>query len=133
MTLTKHTIGITTEKVVESRDFYVKHFGFKVVFDNGWYTHLRNESNGMEIAFLQPNHPTQDAVFQAAYNGSGLWLALEVDDVDSEYERLRSELPIEVHIKNEPWGERHFAVLDPNGIGVNVMKMMNVAEPAMAG
>lgn len=32
---------ITTTKVDESRDFYVKHFGAKVTFDCGWYVNLR--------------------------------------------------------------------------------------------
>jgi hypothetical protein len=28
---------IATDKVGQSRDFYVKHFGAKVTFDCGWY------------------------------------------------------------------------------------------------
>lgn len=31
---------ITTDKVAESRDFYIKHFGAKVTFDCGWYLNL---------------------------------------------------------------------------------------------
>ena len=31
---------ITTTKVEESRDFYVKHFGAKITFDCGWYVNL---------------------------------------------------------------------------------------------
>ena len=32
---------ITTEKVEESRDFYVKHFGARVTFDCGWYVNMQ--------------------------------------------------------------------------------------------
>ena len=25
-------------------------------------------------------------------------------------------------IRNEPWGDRHFAIQDPNGIGIDIVK-----------
>jgi uncharacterized glyoxalase superfamily protein PhnB len=31
-------------------------------------------------------------------------------------------ISIEVPIRDEPWGDRHFAVLDPNGIPVDVVQ-----------
>ena len=126
MKLTNHIIGINTDQGAAARDFYVKHFGFQVVHDNGVYIQLRHADTGAEIAFMQPAHESQPAAFQPAYKG-GAWLALEVDDVDAEYDRLKSALPIEVDIRNEPWGERHFAVIDPAGVVVNVMKMMECA------
>ena len=28
---------------------------------------------------------------------------------------------IEIEIRDEPWGDRHFAILDPNGIGIDIV------------
>lgn len=132
MKLTHHTIGITTPRITESRDFYTEHFGFQVVFQSEWYIHLRHSSGQLEIGLLQPDHPSQPPVFQSAYRGGGMWLSLEVEDVDAEYARLRERLPVSVEIRDEPWGERHFAVLDPSGVTVNVMKMVGTPQ-AVAG
>jgi uncharacterized glyoxalase superfamily protein PhnB len=31
-----------------------------------------------------------------------------------------------VPLRDEPWGDRHFAVVDPNGIGVDVLQQRGV-------
>jgi catechol 2,3-dioxygenase-like lactoylglutathione lyase family enzyme len=36
--------------------------------------------------------------------------------------RKASGIPIEFGPLDEPWGDRHFAVLDPNGIPVDVVR-----------
>jgi uncharacterized glyoxalase superfamily protein PhnB len=28
---------------------------------------------------------------------------------------------IKIDIRNEPWGDRHFATQDPNGIGIDIV------------
>ena len=132
MKLNSHTTGINTTKGAESRDFYVRHFGFKVHFDMDGYIHLRHPSSGMEIAFLNPRVESLPPIFQGEFGGAGLWLSLEVDDVDAEYKRLRDALPVELEPRDEPWGERHFVVVDPNGIGVNIMKMVATPKEAAA-
>ena len=30
--------------------------------------------------------------------------------------------PIEIEMRNEVWGDRHFAIMDPNGIGIDIVK-----------
>jgi len=48
---------------------------------------------------------------------------MEVEDVDGEYQRVKAlNLPIALELRDEPWGDRHFAVTDPNGIAVDVVK-----------
>lgn len=34
----------TTERLAQCRDFYVRHLGFKVVFETDWYVHLLSEA-----------------------------------------------------------------------------------------
>jgi Uncharacterized protein conserved in bacteria len=52
-----------------------------------------------------------------------VWIAVEVEDADAEYKRMQAlGVPIEVDLRDEPWGDRHFVVVDPNGIGVDVVQ-----------
>lgn len=48
---------ITTDKVAESRDFYVKHFGAKVTFDCGWYVNLQFGKQSSQLQFMAPQQP----------------------------------------------------------------------------
>ena len=101
---------ITTTKVEESREFYVKHFGANVTFDCGWYVNLEFEG-GASVQFMAPQND------QPACNPTGLMYNFSVSDVDAEYQSLTASglvaiMPIEDH----PWGDRGFAVQDPNGI-----------------
>ena len=49
-------------------------------------------------------------------------LTIQVDDVDEAYKRARcrgAEIPLE--LRDEDYGQRHFLVIDPNGLVLNVM------------
>ena len=46
-------------------------------------------------------------------------MTIEVQDVDAEHERLlQLGLPIVGSLRNEAWGDRHFSIVDPNGIDI---------------
>lgn len=75
---------------------------------------------------MQPELATQAPIFRPAFAGRGVWITLEVADADAEYRRLRAlDAPIELELRDEPWGDRHFVVRDPNGIGVDVVQRMS--------
>lgn len=111
--------------------FYRDLLGFDVVYQNGWYAHLRSPAGAQaEIGFVIAHHPMQPAVFQEPFTGGGLFYSLEVEDVDGEYRRLRDAgVAIELEPRDEPWGERHFAVRDPNGVYLNISH----TDPAARG
>jgi uncharacterized glyoxalase superfamily protein PhnB len=72
---------------------------------------------------LLPHHPTQHPFFQLPFNGKGMYLTIEVDDVDTLYHKLKSQgIDIKVELRDEPWGDRHFAIEDPNGIGIDIVR-----------
>jgi len=76
-----------------------------------------------ELGFLMPNHPTQQPLFHPPSAGKGMFLTIEVEDVDAWYKKLQQKgVPIAIQLRDEPWGDRHFAIIDPNGIGVDVVK-----------
>jgi uncharacterized glyoxalase superfamily protein PhnB len=103
---------ITTDKVEESKAFYMKHFNARVVFDCGWYVDLEFGKPTSLLQFMAPQQPGQPTI-----NSAGLTYNFAVDDVDQEYSKLMDAgltpvMPLDDH----PWGDRGFAIQDPNGI-----------------
>jgi uncharacterized glyoxalase superfamily protein PhnB len=113
--------GIVTDKLRESIEFYTKNLDFSVMFENEWFVLL--EKAGREIAFMLPDLEFQNQIFRGAYGGNGLWLTVEVEDVAAEYERVKNlGVPIAVELRQEEWGETHFSIVDPNGVGIDFVK-----------
>ena len=52
-----------------------------------------------------------------------MYLTIEVDDVDKIYNDIKKKkADIKIDIRDEPWGDRHFAIQDPNGVGIDIVK-----------
>ncbi|MBL3527450.1 MAG: VOC family protein [gamma proteobacterium endosymbiont of Lamellibrachia anaximandri] len=105
---------ICVDDPTAGRDFYVQYFNAKVVFDAGWYINVGIGKG--ELCFMKPQRPDQPL-----FSGEGLMYNLEVEDVDSEHQRLTglglaAVMPLEDH----PWGDRGFSVVDPNGIALYI-------------
>ncbi|GAB3328400.1 VOC family protein [Larkinella ripae] len=118
----KLNAGIVTDKLAETKSFYQTVLNFGITFENAHYVVLHTPNQQAELSFLLPDHPSQQPIFQKPFAGAGVYLTIEVDDVDAEYERIKAlNVPFEIEIRDEPWGDRHFAIVDPNGIGVDVV------------
>jgi catechol 2,3-dioxygenase-like lactoylglutathione lyase family enzyme len=119
---------IITDKRAECRDFYVHWFGFDVVFEASWFVYLaaRGE-HAFGIAFMTPDHPSQPPG-PDTFNGKGVFTTVQVADARAEFERLRGAgLPIAYGLRDEPWGQRRFAVYDPAGTWIDIVEPI---EPA---
>jgi len=118
----KLNAGIITKKLKETKAFYTQLLGFGVTFENEFYLLLHTPNKQAEISFLLPDHPTQQPLFQPIFGGKGIYLTIEVDDVDQIYQQLKAKgASIKIAIRDEPWGDRHFAIEDPNGIGIDIV------------
>ncbi|MBB3036743.1 VOC family protein [Hoyosella altamirensis] len=121
---------ICTKKLDESRAFYVQHFGFEVAFEAEWYVSLRREgAHGQkyELALLDATHPTLPDRFRNPVQG--LLLNFEVDDVDAEYQRLSGAgIDVELTLRSEDFGQRHFIVSDPSGVLIDVITEIPPSE-----
>jgi len=118
----KMNAGIITAKLAETKAFYLDVLGFELSFENDFYLLLRSPS-GQEISFLQPNHPSQQPLFKPAFTGQGVYLTIEMEDVDSFYASVKAKgVAIAFELRDEPWGDRHFAIVDPNGIGIDLVR-----------
>lgn len=119
----KLNAGIITEKLAESKAFYADVLGFGITFENDFYVLMHTPDHGAEFSFLLPNHPSQQPLFQPAFGGQGVYLTIEVEDVDALYESVRRKnVPIAIEMRDEPWGDRHFAIVDPNGVGIDLVR-----------
>ena len=118
----KLNAGIITEKLAESKAFYTQVLQFGVTFENDFYLLLHTPNQEAEISFLLPNHPSQQPLFQKPFTQQGVYLTIEVENVDDYYHKLKEQdVPIAIDLREEPWGDRHFAIIDPNGIGIDIV------------
>lgn len=118
----KLNAGIITENFQETKAFYTEILGFGITFENDFYVLMHTPDESAEISFLKPNHPSQQPIFQQAFEGRGVYLTIEVENVDEVYKQLKNKnVEFEVEIRDEDWGDRHFVIMDPNGIGIDIV------------
>ena len=118
----KLNAGIITSKLSETKEFYTKTLNFGVTFENEFYLLLHTPNKEAEISFLLPNHPSQQPLFHKPFQNQGVYLTLEVDDVDSIYQEMKRQgVEIKIDMRDETWGDRHFAIQDPNGLGIDIV------------
>ncbi|MBC7869998.1 MAG: VOC family protein [Chitinophagaceae bacterium] len=124
---------IGTTRLAETRDFYVRHFGFEVTFDSDWYVSLKQGESKYELALIDSNHSTVPAAYRKALSGL-LILNFEVEDVDAEYARLiqGEGLSLQLDLRSEEFGQRHFITTDPNGVLIDVITVIPPSEAFIA-
>ena len=118
----KLNAGIITNKLEETKQFYTNVLDFGVSFENHFYLLLHTPNHSAELSFLMPNHPSQQELFHKPFTGHGTFLTIEVDDVDALFAEIKGKnIDIAVELRDEPWGDRHFSIVDPNGIGIDIV------------
>lgn len=123
ITSMKMNAGIVTPHLSETKKFYTEILGFGISFENDFYLLMHAPGKTAELSFLLPNHESQQPLFHKAFAGSGMYLTIEVNDVDALYEQIKKKgVPIKIILRDEPWGDRHFAIVDPNGIAIDLVK-----------
>lgn len=116
---------ICTDNIAESKAFYLGNFPFEVMFDSDWYVSFRCKGERpFELALLDYRHETIPEGFRRAFSG-GLLINFEVKDVDGVYHNFRDAgLPIHLALRSEDFGQRHFVTSDPNGVLIDVIKVI---------
>jgi catechol 2,3-dioxygenase-like lactoylglutathione lyase family enzyme len=112
----------TVADVEAARAFYVEHFGLSVVFEADWYVQLHGATPAVQLAFIRPGHETVPAGFREAH-AHGVLVSIEVADARALAQRFVDRgVPLVVPLKDEPFGQRHFMVVDPSGLLVDVIE-----------
>jgi uncharacterized glyoxalase superfamily protein PhnB len=121
MKVTGTGISLNVRDVHTSSRFLREHFGFSEVMAADGFASLVREDVGASVIFLACGLPTLP-LDQRDDHARGLILAFEVEDLEGELARLRSEgVPITMPLTSEEWGERAFQVRDPNGVIVQLV------------
>ncbi len=123
MKSTQYYPVLMTDRVGPTACFYEQHFRFARVFSSDWYIHLQStEDPSVNLAILDGDNPTVPACAQGG-RATGLLLNFEVEDVDAEYARAQTHgLDVQLALRDEDFGQRHFIVRDPNGVLIDVIQ-----------
>ena len=116
---------ITVKNLKASRDFYLTHFGMSLVFEASWVVMLSSRTDGaISIGLMTADHPSNPPGPET-FDGHGMIMTLQVEDVSGVWARLRqSGVPMIHPLTDEPWGQRRFITRDPSGILVDVVEQI---------
>ncbi|MEV6279090.1 VOC family protein [Nocardia sp. NPDC051832] len=118
---------IPSKDIAASRDFYVGLLGLTVAWESDWYVLLHGDGPDIQLAIVEHGHDSIPANHHHA--ASGVLITFEVDDATALWGRAQ-ELKLEVaqELRDEEVGQRHFMVLDPNGLLVDVVETLFVPD-----
>jgi len=122
MHVTRLLPNICTDRMEETRDFYVSLLGFVVgTVHPGWYIQLVSPTDSrIQIGIVRRDAEFTPEAFQRS--AQGVIISVQVDDVDAVHAAaMQRGLQIAQALRTEDFGMRHFMVADPNGLLVNVL------------
>lgn len=128
MSFTRILTNICSDRLGESRDFYVALLGFEVNYDSDWYVQLRCPTNHeLEFGIIARTSELVPASFQNA--PTGMYVTFVVPDVDAVYFKAKAlGLVIAQEPKNEFYGQRRFLTVDPNGCLIDICSPWSESE-----
>lgn len=116
---------IVTDAVRDCRDFWARHLGFSVIFENDWFVYM--QAAGASIAFMAPSHPSSPPGPEPFT--AGISMELEVEDAVAALAELRATgREPDYPLTDEVYGQRRFSVKDPSGLWVSVVQQMAPPE-----
>ncbi len=120
---------IMTDKLAETRDFYIRWFGFTPQFEADWCVYMRSKGEpGFALMFMLPDHPSRPPG-REVHPGQGLILTMQVEDAEAAFKEMQAKgLPIQHGLADEPWGQRRFLTRDPAGVWIDVVEQTTPAE-----
>ncbi|MBE9079078.1 VOC family protein [Romeria aff. gracilis LEGE 07310] len=117
MIITTSAISLNVDDVTASATFVKRHLGFSEDMSADGFVSLSRQDAGFNLIFLKSGLETFKPIHMRGHRADGLLVVFVVDDIDTEYTRLQTEgVKIVTPIETEPWGERFFQMIDPNGI-----------------
>ena len=121
-------VVVNPSRVADCRDFYVRVFGFEVIFQASWFVYLGAGADGsLGIAFMASDHPSRPPGPET-FGGQGMFFTIQVADAEEAFVRLQAEgAQIAYPLRDEVWGQRRFGLHDPAGTWVDVVQQI---EPA---
>ncbi|MFD6357732.1 VOC family protein [Nocardia tengchongensis] len=123
MNITASAISLNVPDPATSARFLIDHFGFTEKMSADGFVNLTRPDAGFDVIYLRTGLGSFKPDRIAGSAGQGLLVVFVVDDIDAEYARVQGEgVPIVTPVETEPWGERYFQALDPNGIVIQLVQ-----------
>ena len=115
---------VCCDSLLASKKFYMSLFDFIPAFEIDWYIQFQSPTDkNLQLAFVKRDHPSVPQSFQQS--PQGVIISLETDHVDPLYHKACDlKYKIELSLRDEVWGQRHFMTKDPNGLLVDVIQMI---------
>ena len=113
-----------TKDLAACQAFYTRWLGFQVAFASSFFILLISEGeNPYSLGFMSEVHPSSPPSNPAMNAQAGVFMTLQVADAQADYDRLKAAgLDMHYDLKDEPWGQRRFGLIDPNGMYVDVVE-----------
>ncbi|WP_067568596.1 VOC family protein [Nocardia acidivorans] len=123
MKITASALSLNVPDPVASARFLIDHFGFTEDMSADGFVSLTRPDAGINVIYLRTGLASFKPANISGSAGQGVLVVFTVEDIDTEYARIQAEgVPIVTPIETEPWGERYFQTLDPNGIVIQLVK-----------
>ncbi len=119
-----------TKDLQATKKFYTEWLNFETYFEASFFILLvASGPKQFSLGFIDEVHPSTPPTMPAMDAKSGVFLTLQVEDAQAEYERLKNAgLEIYYHLKDEAWGQRRFGIIDPNGMYIDLVEQINPEE-----
>jgi catechol 2,3-dioxygenase-like lactoylglutathione lyase family enzyme len=120
MSVSKLLAAILSDRLADTKDFYISLLGFKVVFASDFFIELVSSTNSaVGLGIWRRDHELVPQDFQ--HQPQGVVLSFAVEDADVAYVKAEQlGLKIVQSLRNESYGQRHFMTVDPNGLLLDV-------------
>jgi len=116
---------VLTTDLARSVAFYRDVLGLVAVFEADWYVQFQAPGQPVvQLALIVSGHDSVPERFHA--QASGVVISFEVDDVDERWQAAADaggEMIVDV--RDEPWGQRHFVTVDPDGLMIDVVQSIS--------
>jgi catechol 2,3-dioxygenase-like lactoylglutathione lyase family enzyme len=106
-----------------SKAFYAPLLDLDVIYEADFYVSLASRDRRSQLAFVHAGHESIPAAYRQP--PQGCLVTVEVENVDDLHRRAQArgeEMALE--LRDEPWGQRHFMVRDPDGLLVDVVQVI---------
>lgn len=125
MWISVYPVLMSTDVAASAR-YFIDRFQFEKTYESDFYVSLR--CGPWELAFVDATHETIPDGYRTP--AAGMLLNIEVDDADREYARLVTDLDAELalDLRSETFGQRHFILVAPGGVLVDVIQPIPFAE-----
>ncbi|MEM6995293.1 MAG: VOC family protein [Myxococcota bacterium] len=121
---------LVTDKLAQTREYYVEQLGCELVNDMPDYIQVRfgGGSEGPELAFMTTKAAAPMGRALQEFGGSGLIVSIPTESADDKHAALsKKKVTLASKPEDRPWGWRSFAAVDPNGLVLDFFHVLDQA------